>query len=53
MIDKLTHTTVWVLDQDEALDFYTRKLGFAVTPTRRWTTFAGSRSARPDSQTTS
>jgi catechol 2,3-dioxygenase-like lactoylglutathione lyase family enzyme len=30
MIDKLTHTTVWVLDQDEALDFYTRKLGFAV-----------------------
>ena len=30
MIDKLTHTTVWVLDQDDALDFYTRKLGFAV-----------------------
>jgi catechol 2,3-dioxygenase-like lactoylglutathione lyase family enzyme len=27
---RLTHTTIWVLDQDEALDFYTRKLGFAV-----------------------
>jgi catechol 2,3-dioxygenase-like lactoylglutathione lyase family enzyme len=30
MIDKLTHTTIWVLDQDEALDFYTEKLGFEV-----------------------
>jgi catechol 2,3-dioxygenase-like lactoylglutathione lyase family enzyme len=30
MIDKLTHTTVWVLDQDDALDFYTQKLGFDV-----------------------
>ena len=30
MIDKLTHTTIWVLDQDEALDFYTQKLGFKV-----------------------
>jgi catechol 2,3-dioxygenase-like lactoylglutathione lyase family enzyme len=30
MIDKLTHTTIWVLDQDEALDFYTQKLGFEV-----------------------
>jgi catechol 2,3-dioxygenase-like lactoylglutathione lyase family enzyme len=28
MIEKLTHTTVWVLDQDEALEFYTQKLGF-------------------------
>jgi len=27
---RLTHTTIWVLDQDEALDFYTRKLGFEV-----------------------
>src|SRR5215216_5413047 len=31
MIDRLTHTTIWVLDQDEALDFYTQKLGFEVT----------------------
>jgi catechol 2,3-dioxygenase-like lactoylglutathione lyase family enzyme len=30
MIDRLTHTTIWVLDQDEALDFYTRKLGFEI-----------------------
>jgi catechol 2,3-dioxygenase-like lactoylglutathione lyase family enzyme len=30
MIDKLTHTTIWVLDQDEALDFYTEKLGFEI-----------------------
>jgi catechol 2,3-dioxygenase-like lactoylglutathione lyase family enzyme len=30
VIDKLTHTTIWVLDQDDALDFYTHKLGFHV-----------------------
>jgi catechol 2,3-dioxygenase-like lactoylglutathione lyase family enzyme len=30
MITKLTHSTVWVLDQDAALDFYTRVLGFEV-----------------------
>ena len=30
MISRLSHTTIWVLDQDEALDFYTRKLGFEV-----------------------
>ena len=28
MITGLSHTTIWVLDQDEALDFYTGKLGF-------------------------
>ena len=28
MITALSHTTIWVLDQDEALDFYTQKLGF-------------------------
>jgi catechol 2,3-dioxygenase-like lactoylglutathione lyase family enzyme len=27
---RLTHTTIWVLDQDEALEFYTRRLGFEV-----------------------
>ena len=30
MITKLTHSTVWVLDQDAALDFYTGVLGFEV-----------------------
>jgi catechol 2,3-dioxygenase-like lactoylglutathione lyase family enzyme len=28
VITKLTHTTVYVLDQDRAKDFYTTKLGF-------------------------
>ena len=32
MIRGLSHTTIWVLDQDEALDFYTNKLGFEVNP---------------------
>ncbi len=30
MIKALTHTTVWVLDQDSAKKFYTEKLGFEV-----------------------
>jgi catechol 2,3-dioxygenase-like lactoylglutathione lyase family enzyme len=30
MIERLSHTTIWVLDQDEALEFYTQKLGFEV-----------------------
>lgn len=30
MITELSHTTIWVLDQDEAVDFYTQKLGFEV-----------------------
>jgi catechol 2,3-dioxygenase-like lactoylglutathione lyase family enzyme len=30
MITDLSHTTIWVLDQDEALEFYTQKLGFEV-----------------------
>jgi catechol 2,3-dioxygenase-like lactoylglutathione lyase family enzyme len=28
MITKLSHTTIWVLDQDQALEFYTQRLGF-------------------------
>ena len=28
MIKKLSHATVWVLDQDRAKDFYINKLGF-------------------------
>jgi catechol 2,3-dioxygenase-like lactoylglutathione lyase family enzyme len=27
MLKQLTHVQVWVLDQDEALEFYTKKLG--------------------------
>jgi catechol 2,3-dioxygenase-like lactoylglutathione lyase family enzyme len=30
LITALSHTTVWVLDQDQALEFYTQKLGFEV-----------------------
>jgi catechol 2,3-dioxygenase-like lactoylglutathione lyase family enzyme len=30
MITHLSHATVWVLDQDRALEFYTEKLGFEV-----------------------
>jgi catechol 2,3-dioxygenase-like lactoylglutathione lyase family enzyme len=30
VITGLSHTTIWVLDQDEALAFYTEKLGFEV-----------------------
>lgn len=30
MINKLSHATIWVLDQDEALEFYRDKLGFEV-----------------------
>jgi catechol 2,3-dioxygenase-like lactoylglutathione lyase family enzyme len=30
MLDSLTHTQVWVFDQDEALDFYVGKLGLEV-----------------------
>jgi catechol 2,3-dioxygenase-like lactoylglutathione lyase family enzyme len=30
MITGLTHSTVWVLDQEAALEFYTRVLGFEV-----------------------
>jgi catechol 2,3-dioxygenase-like lactoylglutathione lyase family enzyme len=30
MLKQLTHVQVWVHDQDEALDFYTNKLGMEV-----------------------
>ena len=30
MLKQLTHTQVWVHDQDEALAFYTEKLGMEV-----------------------
>ena len=30
MIQRMSHTTVWVLNQDQAKDFYVDKLGFEV-----------------------
>ena len=30
MITGMSHTTIWVLDQDRALKFYTEKLGFVL-----------------------
>jgi catechol 2,3-dioxygenase-like lactoylglutathione lyase family enzyme len=30
LITELSHTTIWVLDQEAARDFYTTKLGFQV-----------------------
>ena len=30
MIQRMTHVTVWVLDQEEARDFYVNKLGFEI-----------------------
>lgn len=30
MLNRITHSHVWVLDQDEALDFYVGKLGMEV-----------------------
>ncbi len=47
MITKLTHVTIWVKDQDEALKFYRDRLGFKVVtddattvPNYRWLTVA-------------
>jgi catechol 2,3-dioxygenase-like lactoylglutathione lyase family enzyme len=39
MITGLSHTTIWVLDQDEALEFYTGKLGFEVRTDERMDSF--------------
>jgi catechol 2,3-dioxygenase-like lactoylglutathione lyase family enzyme len=44
MITKMSHLTIYVLNQDSALDFYTNKLGFKVVtdvpmgPDSRWLT---------------
>jgi len=35
MIQRLSHVTIWVLDQDEAYDFYVNKLGFSVNTDAR------------------
>ena len=54
MLKQLTHTQIWVHDQDEALAFYTEKLGMElredVTVPERATS-VGSASACPDSPT--
>jgi predicted enzyme related to lactoylglutathione lyase len=39
MITRLTHSPVWVLDQDEALEFYTGALGFEVRTDVKMDTF--------------
>src|SRR3954453_13716701 len=39
MITRLTHATIWVLDQDEALAFYQYKLGFEVRADQMMDTF--------------
>ncbi len=39
MITRLTHATIWVLDQDEALAFYRDRLGFEVRTDQTMDTF--------------
>jgi len=48
MITALSHTTVWVLDQQEALDFYTQKLGFEVRTDERLDDFRWVTVSPPD-----
>lgn len=54
MIQKLSHTTIYVLDQDAARDFYVNKLGFEVRMDQsmdngfRWHTLSPQR--QPDLQ---
>ena len=43
MITSMTHSQVYVLDQDEALDFYVGKLGMEVNTTQTSASCAGSR----------
>jgi catechol 2,3-dioxygenase-like lactoylglutathione lyase family enzyme len=42
-LKKLTHTQVWVLDQDEAHDFYTEKLGLEVRTDAKMDEWSGFR----------
>ena len=48
MITRLTHATIWVLDQDEALAFYRDKLGFEVRTDRVMDTFRWLTLSPPD-----
>jgi catechol 2,3-dioxygenase-like lactoylglutathione lyase family enzyme len=45
---KLSHTTIWVLDQDEALEYYTGKLGFEVNTDARMDDFRWLTVSSPD-----
>jgi catechol 2,3-dioxygenase-like lactoylglutathione lyase family enzyme len=50
MLTQLTHAQVWVTDQDEALEFYTEKLGMELredVTVPEWATSAGSASGSP------
>ena len=51
MITRLTHATIWVLDQDEAHDFYVGKLGFEVRTDQTMDGFRCRRWARHRSAT--
>lgn len=55
MIKRLTHVTIMVCDQDEALEWYTQKLGFRkvhdernTVPGFRWLTIAPARQEIPE-----
>ena len=53
MLTHITHTSVWVHDLDEALDFYSTKLGFDIRydlrePTWSWVVVAPSGSDGPE-----
>jgi catechol 2,3-dioxygenase-like lactoylglutathione lyase family enzyme len=41
MLNAISHSSVFVLDQDEALDFYVGKLGLEVSATSTWASCAG------------
>jgi catechol 2,3-dioxygenase-like lactoylglutathione lyase family enzyme len=41
MIQRVSHASVYVLDQDRAKAFYTEKLGFEVRATSLWGRSAG------------
>jgi catechol 2,3-dioxygenase-like lactoylglutathione lyase family enzyme len=53
MIQKLSHTTIYVLDQERAKEFYTDKLGFEVRADQtmgnfRWLTVSPKGQAEPE-----
>ena len=51
MIKRLSHATIWVLDQDRALAFYTQKLGFEIRTDAKMGDFRWLTLGIPDSQT--
>jgi catechol 2,3-dioxygenase-like lactoylglutathione lyase family enzyme len=53
LITGLSHTTIWVLDQDEALAFYTEKLGFEVNTDATMDDFRWLTVIRPAGRSTS